>query len=73
MARGENTVGIIGLGLIGGSAALKLREAGYASRFVGFDSDESHARTAVELGIIDEAVSLDEGYEKLNQTWDALV
>lgn len=59
MARGENTVGIIGLGLIGGSAALKLRESGYANRFIGFDSNEANANTAVELGIVDEAVSLD--------------
>lgn len=59
MARGENTVGIIGLGLIGGSAALKLREADYAQRFIGFDADESHAQTAVDLAIIDEAVALE--------------
>ena len=59
MARGETTIGIIGLGLIGGSVALKLRQEAFGERFVGFDTDELHASEAVELGIIDEAVSLD--------------
>lgn len=54
------TVGIIGTGLIGGSMALKLRENGFADRFIGSDADEQHAKRAVELGIIDEALSLDE-------------
>lgn len=59
MARGEATVGIIGLGLIGGSAALRLREVGYANRYIGYDSEQNHANEAVSLGIIDESVSLE--------------
>jgi prephenate dehydrogenase len=60
MAKGETTVGIIGLGLIGGSAAIRLREAGFAERFIGYDVNKEHAEKAVELGIVDDVLSLDD-------------
>lgn len=58
MARGETTVGVIGLGLMGGSAALKLRQAGFAGHFLGYDAKGEHAQSAVALGIVDEIVDL---------------
>ena len=54
MARQEITVGVIGLGLIGGSAALRLREQNFARTIIGFDKNESHMHDALALGIIDE-------------------
>lgn len=45
---------IIGTGLIGGSFALALREAGAVERIVGIDSDRSNLERALELGLVDE-------------------
>ena len=53
------TVAIIGVGLIGGSMALALRNLGIADRVVGVDANEDHQRRALELGLIDEAAGLD--------------
>ncbi len=44
---------LIGPGLIGGSLALALREAGVVGEIIGFDRDEDNLRLALELGIID--------------------
>ena len=48
------TVTIIGLGLIGGSLALSLRQHGLAAHFVGVEQNPAHARRALELGLVDE-------------------
>jgi prephenate dehydrogenase len=50
-----NTVAIFGVGLIGGSFALALREAGFSGRIIGVSSPET-IRKAVELGVIDEGM-----------------
>ena len=52
---------IIGVGLIGGSFALALREHGLAARIDGVESSEEHARRALERGLVDRIVTLDEG------------
>jgi prephenate dehydrogenase len=46
---------VVGLGLIGGSLARALRPAGVVSQISGYDPDPEQRRTAVELGVIDEA------------------
>ena len=48
------TVTIIGLGLIGGSLALSLRQHGLAARLIGVEQSPEHARRALELGLVDE-------------------
>jgi prephenate dehydrogenase len=58
------TVTIIGTGLIGGSAALVLRQNGFAARFTGVESNEHHAAKALELGIVDEISTLEDGVAK---------
>ncbi|MBU4537750.1 MAG: prephenate dehydrogenase [Weeksellaceae bacterium] len=50
---------IIGVGLIGGSMALKLKAKGFASYVFGVDQNENHLREAKERGIIDEASTLE--------------
>jgi prephenate dehydrogenase len=45
---------IIGLGLIGGSLALSLRQHGLASRLIGVEANPAYARRALELGLVDE-------------------
>lgn len=47
-------VAIIGLGLIGGSLALLLKEKGLVSLVTGVESNPLHARKALTLGIADE-------------------
>lgn len=52
---------IVGVGLIGGSFALALREHGLAARIDGVESSEEHARRALERGLVDRIVTLGEG------------
>ena len=54
------TVGIIGLGLIGGSMGLDLKSRGFASRVLGVEQDPLSADAAVRLGLADEIVSFDD-------------
>lgn len=54
------TVTIIGVGLIGGSFALALRQAGFSGRVLGVSSTRT-LEQAIRLGVIDEAVSFEEG------------
>src|SRR6266571_2398122 len=51
---------IVGVGLIGGSFALALKEAGAVGRAVGVGRGGRNIRRALELGIIDSAGALDE-------------
>ncbi len=53
-------VTIIGLGLIGGSLGLSLKQNGFASKIIGVDNNPSHAKEALELEIVDEIMSLEE-------------
>lgn len=48
-----NRLTIIGVGLIGGSLARALRQAGAVGEIIGCSRDESHLQKAVELGVID--------------------
>lgn len=53
---------VVGVGLIGGSFACALREAGAVGTIVGVDSDQENLNKALELGIIDKiALSAAEG------------
>ncbi|QEM68696.1 prephenate dehydrogenase/arogenate dehydrogenase family protein [Geobacter sp. FeAm09] len=45
---------VIGVGLIGGSFARALREAGTVGAIVGIDTDRSNLEQALSLGIVDE-------------------
>lgn len=53
-------VGVIGLGLIGGSMALDLRRKGFASEILGVEADAVNAAAAVKLGLVDRVVSYEE-------------
>jgi prephenate dehydrogenase len=56
---GMKSVGIIGVGLIGGSFGLALRKAGFAGSILGVSSARSIGE-AVELGAIDSGATLEE-------------
>lgn len=54
-------ISIIGVGLIGGSMALKLREKNIASFIYGIDNNTQHISDALDLKIIDAGVDLEHG------------
>ncbi|AGW86097.1 Protein tyrC [Blattabacterium sp. (Nauphoeta cinerea)] len=51
-------IGIIGLGLIGGSIGLGLRKSNFGDKFIGTDSNKENALHAVKLGIVDDIIPL---------------
>ena len=53
-------LGIIGLGLIGGSMAIDLKRKGFASQVLGVDNDPVNAAAAEKIGLVDRVVSLEE-------------
>ena len=65
MALPTETVGILGLGLIGGSLASALRSSGFSRHFIGYGYRDNSLRRGVELGVIDEfTLDLDELLER---------
>jgi len=50
---------IIGVGLIGGSFALKCKSNGIAAKIVGVDNNPKHAADALSLGLVDEILDLE--------------
>lgn len=57
-------IAIIGMGLMGGSAAIDLKKRGFAQRIIGVDKSKLHAETALHVGIVDEITDLDEAITK---------
>jgi prephenate dehydrogenase len=57
-------VGVIGLGLIGGSLALDLKRRGFASHTLGVEKDPVAAQAALTIGLVDEIADLDTCIEK---------
>jgi len=56
----DRTVGIIGLGLIGGSMAIDLKRKGFAQRILGVENEPVNASAAEKIGLVDEVVSYDD-------------
>ena len=54
------TITIVGIGLIGGSMALSLKEKGFADKVIGVDANKLHCEKALELGLVDEIKELKE-------------
>ncbi|MDD2619265.1 MAG: prephenate dehydrogenase [Syntrophomonadaceae bacterium] len=52
---------IIGLGLIGGSLGLALKESPLINKIIGYDQDRKTLDKALEIGAIDETLSLEGG------------
>ena len=59
-----DNVTIVGVGLIGGSLALALKEQGFAKKIIGVGRSEASLNKAIELGIIDEALPLEEAVKQ---------
>jgi prephenate dehydrogenase len=59
-------VGIIGIGLIGGSIAKALRTSGWASELIGIEANASHAVKALSLRLVDQILPLAEAVERVD-------
>ncbi|HAM99996.1 MAG TPA: prephenate dehydrogenase [Marinilabiliales bacterium] len=57
-------VTIVGLGLMGGSAAIDLKKRGLASHIIGVDHDSINANAAMHIGFVDELLELDDAVKK---------
>src|SRR5512145_2722731 len=57
-------IGIIGIGLIGGSLAKGLRNNGFTGHIIGVDKNPQHCTIAMYRGLADEFLSLDKAIEK---------
>ncbi len=55
---------IIGLGLIGGSLAIALKENGFADELFGVEANETHAHKALQLGLVEKILPMTEGIAK---------
>jgi len=53
-------IGVIGLGLMGGSLGLALKKTKLVSKVVGFDHNIAHCEEALALNLVDDIVSFDE-------------
>ena len=54
------TVGIVGLGLIGGSMAIDLKRRGFAGRVIGVENDPVAAMAALKMELADEILPLED-------------
>ncbi len=52
-------IGIVGLGLMGGSLALSIKKLPFVTEVVGSDHNETHQRIAMERGLVDGIVPFD--------------
>ncbi|HNY54518.1 MAG TPA: prephenate dehydrogenase [Chitinophagales bacterium] len=57
-------VAIFGIGLIGGSAAIDLRAAGFCTEIIGVGRSEQNCKLALELGLVDKIVSKEEAIDQ---------
>ena len=53
-------VGIIGLGLIGGSMAVDLKRKGFADEIIGVEAEPVNAAAAEKIGLVDRLAGLDQ-------------
>jgi len=58
------TTAVIGLGLIGGSMALALKDKKLTSHVIGSDLSRENEQKALELGLVDEVLPLKEAVQK---------
>jgi prephenate dehydrogenase len=58
------TVTVVGIGLIGGSFAVALRDKGIVRKIIGVDANEEHRKKALALRLVDEIKELKESIEE---------
>ena len=61
---GTIAVAIIGIGLIGGSMALALKEKKIAHTIIGVDHNELHQQQALQLGLVDKSADINSAIDE---------
>lgn len=67
-----DTITVVGVGLIGGSLSLSLKEKGLVKHVIGVGRTESNLKRALQLGLIDEALLLEEAVKKCDLIYVAI-
>lgn len=67
-----DTITIVGVGLISGSLSLILKDKGLVKHVIGVSRTEKSTRKALELGIIDEALPIEEAVRKSSLIYVAI-
>jgi prephenate dehydrogenase len=67
-----DSVAIVGVGLIGGSFSLALKDHELVKKVVGVSRSGTTARKALDLGIVDEVLSLEEAVKKSDLIYVAI-
>lgn len=67
-----NNITIIGVGLISGSFALAMKEKGFAKKIIGVSRTKASLEKALELGIIDGALPLEEAVKQSDLIYVAI-
>jgi len=66
------TLTIVGVGLISGSFALALKDKGFVKHVIGVSRTKASEQKALELGLIDEALPLEEAVKKADLIYVAI-
>ncbi|WP_312139069.1 prephenate dehydrogenase [Sphingobacterium sp.] len=53
-------IAIVGVGLIGGSIGIRLKETKFCEKLIGVERNETNQKKALQLGLVDEIQSLEE-------------
>ncbi|WP_149526422.1 MULTISPECIES: prephenate dehydrogenase [Sphingobacterium] len=56
-------IAIVGVGLIGGSIGIRLKETKFCEKLVGVERNETNQKKALQLGLVDEIQSLEDALE----------
>jgi prephenate dehydrogenase len=67
-----NTVTIVGVGLISGSFSLALKERALVKKVIGVSRTEASAKKALDLGLIDEVLPLEEAVKQADLIYVAI-
>ncbi len=57
-------IAIVGIGLIGGSAAITLKEKKAVSKIIGVDKSDGNLKKALQMGLVDEGTTLEDAISR---------
>lgn len=57
-------IAIVGIGLIGGSIGIRLKETQFAQKIIGVEKSEANQKKALQLGLVDEILPLEEALKQ---------
>ncbi|QBQ41309.1 prephenate dehydrogenase [Sphingobacterium psychroaquaticum] len=57
-------IAIVGIGLIGGSIGIRLKETQFAQKTIGVEKNEANQKKALQLGLVDEILPLEEALKQ---------